>query len=297
MSFHPRNIKVLGQNSVMTRDPSAAPIMLSELQQFVPSITASEPHASRSERYGYVSTLDILMQLRDRFHIVKASQSRVRSDKTRQEYTKHMVRLRQKGVAPVDELGGIFPELVLINSHDGSSSYQLMAGLFRLVCLNGMVVRDSDLGDVRIPHKANAVNDVIDASYTVIESAATGINVAREWAKIELKRDEQMALAEEVHALRFEPGTAIAQAIQPTALLAPRRYEDTRADLWSVTNRIQENVIKGGLVGTARGEDNRGRMTTRWCRSRAVGGVDQDVKLNKALWSLSEKMAELKQAA
>ena len=106
-----------------------------------------------------------------------------------------------------------------------------------------------------------------------------------------------MALAEEVHALRFEPGTAIANAIQPTALLAPRRYEDTRADLWSVTNRIQENVIKGGLVGTARGEDNYGRMTTRRVSSRAVGGVDQDVKLNNALWSLSEKMAELKQVA
>lgn len=294
MSFHSRNIKSASANLVTTRDPIAAPIMLSDLQQFVPSITAAEPHASRSERYGYVSTLDILMQLRDRFSIVQASQSRVRSDASRREYTKHMVRLRQKGVAPVNELGGLFPELVLINSHDGSSSYQLMAGIFRLVCSNGMVVRDSNLGDVRIPHKANAVGEVIDASYRVIESAATGVDVAREWAKIELKRDEQVALAEEVHALRFEPGTAVARAIQPYALLAPRRYEDTRADLWSVTNRIQENVIKGGLVGVARDPDAR---RSRRVSSRAVMGVDQDVKLNKALWSLAEKMAELKQAA
>jgi hypothetical protein len=297
MTFQFRNIKTVRENLVATKDPVFAPVMLSDLEQFVPSIVAAEPHGSRSERYGYVSTLDILMQLRDRFSIVQASQSRVRNDASRRDYTKHMVRLRQKGVAPVNELGGLFPELVLINSHDGSSSYQLMAGLFRLVCSNGMVMRDTNLGDVRIQHKANAASEVIDASYTVIENAAAGIERARDWARIELHRDEQMALAEEMHALRFEPGTAIAKAINPVALLAPRRIEDTKQDLWSVANRVQENVIKGGLFGTARGEDKFGRTTYRSVRSRVVGGVDQDVKLNKALWSLAEKMAELKQAA
>jgi len=288
-------IKTTSQNLVRTVDPNVAPIMLSDLERFVPSIVADTPHASRSEKYGFVSTMQLLMGLRDRFQIVQASQSRVRSDQSRREYTKHMIRLRQRGVAPVTELGGLFPELVLINSHDGSSSYQLMAGLFRLVCSNGMVVCDSDMGSVRIPHKAGAIGDVIDASYTVVESAAGSIERARDWSRIELKRDEQVYLAESAHALRFEEGTAIGEAISPHALLAPRRMADTGSDLWSITNRLQENVIKGGLTGIARNPEDRRR--SRRVSARAVTGVDQDVRLNKQLWALAEKMAELKAAA
>lgn len=286
--------KTTTTNFVRTLDPNAAPIMLSDLERFVPSVVASEAHGSRSDKYGFVSTLDLLMGLRDRFQIVQASQSRVRSDASRREYTKHMIRLRQRNAAPVTELGGLFPELVLINSHDGSSSYQLMAGLFRLVCSNGMVICDTSMGAVRIPHKANAVGDVIDASYTVVDSAQGSVEQAREWSRIELKRDEQMFLAEAAHTLRFEPETSLAAAIQPAALLAPRRFADTGSDLWSVANRVQENVIKGGLHGIARNDEDHRR--SRRVRTRAVTGVDQDVKLNKAIWALAQKMAELKAA-
>lgn len=283
-------MKYLHKNAVSTSDFNSAPIMLSDLQAAVPSVVATEAHSSRSDKYGFISTMDILMALRDRFAITKAMQSRVRKDGTRQAYTKHMVRLRARDASGVQELGGVFPELVLINSHDGSGSYQLHAGLFRLVCSNGMVVCDEEFGRVKLRHNANAVGDVIDASYTVIDQANEAIERAGQWSRIETTRDERMALAESVHALRFEPGTPAAKAISPEALLAPRRFGDAKDDLWHVVNRIQENAIKGGISGRALRLDTR---RGRWSTARAVTGVDQDVKLNRAIWAFGEKLAAL----
>lgn len=59
-------------------------------------------------------------------------------------------------------------------------------------------------------------------------------------------------------------------------------------------NVIQENTVKGGLHGVSVNAETgqRRRQTTR-----AVTGIDQDVRLNKALWLLGERMAQLKHAA
>jgi len=91
---------------------------------------------------------------------------------------------------------------------------------------------------------------------------------------------------EEAHALRFDldegegVNAGIASAIKPVALLAPRRAADQNLDLWSITNVIQENVIKGDLHGQYRDGQNRQRRTS----TRPIKGVDQNVKLNQALW-------------
>ncbi|MGO4484326.1 DUF932 domain-containing protein [Rhizobium sp. 2TAF27] len=70
----------------------------------------------------------------------------------------------------------------------------------------------------------------------------------------------------------------------------PRRHDDRANDLWTVWNVVQENAIKGGLRGV--GRDDLGRP--RRVKSRAVNGIDLDIKLNKALWLLGERMAALK---
>ncbi|MEA9980016.1 DUF932 domain-containing protein, partial [Pseudomonas sp. RTS4] len=77
--------------------------------------------------------------------------------------------------------------------------------------------------------------------------------------------------------------------ITPSQLLLPRRREDRSDDLWTTFNRVQENVIKGGLDG----RNKKGRRT----KTRAVNGIDQDVKLNRALWKLAHAMRGYRTAA
>jgi hypothetical protein len=78
--------------------------------------------------------------------------------------------------------------------------------------------------------------------------------------------------------------------IAPRLINAPHRYADAGSDLWRTFNRVQENLVRGGITYTNANSDGiRSRRTTR-----PVQSIDGDVKLNRALFTLAAKMAELK---
>lgn len=115
------------------------PLTREELMQYVPSVFSENKHESRSDRYTWIPTITILENLqREGFEPFFACQTRVR-DQGRREHTKHMLRLRRTGQLT----GHQVPEIILLNSHDGSSSYQMLPGLFRGVCTNGLVCGQS----------------------------------------------------------------------------------------------------------------------------------------------------------
>ena len=97
-----------------------------------------------------------------------------------------------------------------------------------------------------------------------------------------LGQDEQQAFAKAALQLRWGDDAPI----NTNRLLAAHRHEDVKGDLWTTFNRVQENMLKGGVPGRS----STGRRTT----TRAVGGVNENVKLNKALWTLADSMAALK---
>lgn len=107
---------------------SNTPLDNDQIRQVAPSIFAADKHDSRSERYTYIPTIEILTKLRDEgFQPFMVCQTRVR-DSGKREHAKHMLRLRHATqVTQADS-----PEIILLNSHDGSSSYQMLGGYFRL---------------------------------------------------------------------------------------------------------------------------------------------------------------------
>ena len=115
------------------------PLSEDQMRAAAPSIFAEGKHASRSERYTYIPTIDVLRGLRkEGFEpfMVAQGQSRVEG---KAEFTKHMIRMRHAGQVQTRPEAN---EIILINSHDGASCYQLVCGTFRFVCHNGMVVGD-----------------------------------------------------------------------------------------------------------------------------------------------------------
>jgi hypothetical protein len=49
---------------------------------------------------------------------------------------------------------------------------------------------------------------------------------------------------------------------------------------------VQENAIRGGQRDYSRRRTNGTRMP----KSRAIKGIDEDLKLNKALWQMAETL-------
>jgi hypothetical protein len=260
-----------------------------EIQRYAPSVFAQAPSSKQSERYAFIPTINVVEAMRAaNWSVVKASESRTR-DELRKGYTKHMLRFRAND-SRLTAVGDSLLEVVLINSHDGSSQYSLQAGVFRLVCSNGMVVADSLLDAIKIRHTGNVIDMVIDGSSRILENAPIVNETIQAWKQIDLKPTEQLILANAARTLRFDESSPITAA----QLLNPRRHADNGSDLWSAFNRIQEHVIKGGDRARDYAADNgRGRNV----RSREVKSISGNVNLNKAVWTLAAQMAKLKAAA
>jgi len=279
--------------STLSHSRSAQALLsLDDVRRVAPSAFATEKHGSRSEAYTYIPTSQVIEgMITQGFHPFAASQSRAR-DAQRREFTKHMIRFRHG--AALEKAGYSQPEVVVVNSHDGTSAYKLFAGIFRSACLNGLIVADSMVGSLSVPHKGNIVDKVIEGSFEVLRGSDAALAKSREWSGLMLTSGEQAAFAEAAHTLRFAgPEGHVETPIRPDQLLSARRYGDDGPDLWRTFNRVQENVIRGGLHGVQRGPSGRRRNVT----TREIKGIDQDVRLNRALWTLAERMAELKTGA
>lgn len=260
---------------------SREPLSDDQLRRVAPSIFADAAHASRSARYTYIPTSTVLGGLRkEGFEPFMVTQARVRDDGKR-EYTKHMVRMRHASQIEDTEAA----EVVLINSHDGSSSYQLLCGLFRFVCSNGLVCGDT-LGEIRVQHKGKIVDEVIEGAYEILGGFGRVRESRDAMRSVTLAEGEAQAFARAALSLKYEPDVTKPAPITEAQLLRPRRAADTSPDLWSRLNTVQENIIAGGLP--ARAVNGRRQST------RAVQGIDQNVKLNRALWTLAEEMRRLK---
>ena len=272
------------------------PLTIDQIAKYAPSAMATQAHESRSDRYTYIPTVAIIEgMIKNGFQPFSASQSRSRIE-GKTEFTKHMIRFRHPDTDSTElmKVGDVVPEVILINSHDGTSAYKLIAGMYRLVCSNGLMVSDAEIAAVTVMHKGNILNNVIEGSYKLLEDSHA-LGTVQEWGQLQLTDGERNAFAEAAHTLRFADAEGkVTTPITAAQLLAPRRQYDAGNDLWKTFNRVQENVIKGGLSAIQRDENGR---RVRRVSTRQVKGIDQDVKLNRALWQLAERMAELKAVA
>ncbi|MGU5721704.1 DUF932 domain-containing protein [Aeromonas hydrophila] len=256
------------------------PLSDDQIHRVAPSIFADTPHESRSDRYSYIPTAAVLAELRkEGFQPFMVAQTRTRHA-DRRDFTKHMIRLRHASQINGAEAN----EIVLLNSHDGTSSYQMLAGMFRFVCSNGLVCGDT-VADVRIPHKGDVAGSVIEGAYEVL-SGFERVKENREAMRaVTLDEGEAEVFARAALALKYDDPDKPAP-VSESQILMPRRFDDRRPDLWSVFNRAQENLTKGGLSGRS--------ANGRRQRTRPVQGIDSDVRLNRALWLLADGLRQLK---
>lgn len=256
------------------------------LRHLSPSVFAETPHHSRGTRYGFIPTVQVIDALRaEGWQPYSAREQTVRLD-DRRGFTRHIVRLRQPGLV-MDKVGDTLPELVLLNSHDGTSAYQMHVGLFRLACLNGLVVSDTTFAKISVRHSGNVVDRVLEGAATVVRDVPQIAAHVGEMRALQLSRAEQEAFAGAALLTKYESPEA--SPIDAAQLLDTRRTADQAQDLWTTFNRVQENLLRGGL----RGQTATGKRT----RTRSVKSITEDTRINKALWQLTEEMRKIKAAA
>jgi hypothetical protein len=264
------------------------PVLSKEcLYKVAPSIFTHGGSQRTSEKYQPISTKILIDKLMNEgFFPTWATQSSTRN-KENLAFAKHMIRFQRFDATANAQ--GLYPELVLVNSHDGLSSYRLMAGLYRVVCGNGLIAGHT-YNETRVKHQGDIIGNVIEGTYEVIETARQMLEISEEMSSITLNQEEQSIFAEAAHSLRFDDASTQLQ-VNPDNLLQTRRTsERDEHDLFTVFNVVQENLMKGGVYGRRTNGNGRSRLA----KTRPVKAIDQNVKLNKALWTLAEKMMKLK---
>lgn len=260
------------QASLRTVDRHA--LSTDELKHCVPAAFAEAPDSTRTTaHYTFISTAEVVQALQDAgFVAAHARQTGVRRSASA-AHARHLIRFThtREAVTLVDAI----PQLVLINSHDGSSAYTLHAGLYRPICTNGLITPLGDFGLIHVAHRGNVVAEVVAGALNIARGfAGVAATVAQMHTKL-LVEQQRWELAAFALALRY-PRAEQHKPLTPDQLLLPRRTADFGNTLWQTFNVIQENTLQGGIVGKSAS----GRST----RSRSIRAIREDVRINSQLW-------------
>lgn len=251
-------------------------LSLAEVKKAIPSIAATHAHSRMSDRYCFLSTEQIVAPLlKDGFRIVEAGQRATRCRDPK--YTRHTLRLRAPGAKPI--VGDTFPELMFVNSHDGQSRWTSRGGLYRLACLNGLVTSIASTAFITT-HRGD-LKEIMASIMQVVEKTPLITKAVERMTKKKLTVAQQNSFA--TKALRLTHDTKL--PFDPKLLLQVRRTQDEGNDVWSVYNRVQENLITGGVHFTTRSEHRRAAVT------RGITHIGRNVEVNTGLWTLAEAAA------
>jgi hypothetical protein len=247
-----------------------------------PSIFASGPMLGVSPRYTFVPTARIITGLKDLNWVpVQVEEQRIRTE-ARRGFQKHQLRFRRaEQMETLDEWN---VELVLLNSHDAGCAYQLHAGIYRRVCSNGLVLSEGSFETIRFRHAGLEPDEVIGASLRVLDYMPKVGELVGQLHARTLETRESLLFARSALALRY-PQVQEAP-VDAETLLKAHRPEDEGTDLWRTLNRVQLNLIQGGVSDWHK--DRRGKLRSM----RRLSGIDSKISVNKGLWSLAERVVK-----
>ena len=253
-------------------------LSLEAVRSRAPAVFATAAADRLSAKYAFIPTAQVLSGLMSAgFLPVEARQASSR--RANPLHARHVIRLRRR-YETVSLKDRSIPEVVLLNSHSGESSYLMRMGIYRAVCTNGLIVSRAAFPGYCVSHRGNVLDEVIAGALKVAERFESLAVQVERMEQRRLLKDEQLAFAERALALRFpDPAQS---GMEPLQLLACRRPEDVGDDLWRVYNRCQEHLFRGGL--------SRRSATGRLTRTRGISSIRRDVQLNGQLWDLAAQV-------
>lgn len=228
----------------------------------LPSIVSPEVSPKVSGKYGFVNTAEVVAKLETMGFVVRTATQQGRGSSAR-----HVVKMVESGSSP--QFDGTRPELIIMNAHNGTSSLRFLMGLYRMVCSNGLIVSDGVDERIVLRHSQGLPQN-LESIIELVKNKATGV-----FEHVKSMNEAQV----NSDALFAYTGAVLSQVkIEPSATniqlaLSPRRTEDQSNDAWHVLNRVQENLIKGGL-----------KFEGRRRATKEIKGILGDFMVNKAVW-------------
>jgi hypothetical protein len=268
----------------MTNSLKMMPLSIEEVKQNAPQAFAATPKPGVSAKYSFLPTSRIIEDM-DRlgWKVNQAKSNRSRTANAK-EFGNHVVKFFHPDVFMKDQDGNIeaYVNIVVMNNHMGTGSFKFEMGIFRLVCENGLIIKDKDFGGFNMRHSGysfDQLQETLNQAMTQLPEVVGKINT---YNQIIMSKESQREFAQQAFALRSYQDRQLTET-ELEEFLAPRRKQDEGDSLWVVLNRVQESVLKGGYSITNKKNKLR--------RAKSIKNIQQDIKLNQMVWELAETFA------
>lgn len=254
-------------------------LTLEEVQSKVPSALAETHDGRRSNRYNFVSSRQIIESMAaNNWGLISVAGPKTRTP-ARTQFGLHKMEFQARDSSPITDprRGAIYPRMIVMNSHNGTSNFSVHAGLLCMVCSNGLVVSAGSIGEFRVRHN-NQFN--IEDAFAAIQQFRENLNpivgTIEKWDGVQLSNERAIEFATRAARIRWDN----AQDILPdyASLLQPRRQQDHGGSLWARYNVVQENLIRGGYS-----RNNR--------KVREMNQIQEMMRVNRELWDLGIEFA------
>lgn len=241
------------------------------------SIFADKGASRTSEKYLHIPTFKIIedMELLG-WNVVDVKEVKARKNAG---FQKHLVVFRNNEIV-IDGADGdtVFPQILLTNSSDGKNAFTFRAGLFRLVCENGLVISTQDFADLKIRHMGYNFDELQKTITGIVEKLPLTVDSMNLFKQTQLEEEQILQFAKDALTVRFGDEEMERITIDFSAFIQPTRKEDEGNDLWSVFNRIQERVMDG---------DFQYGYAAKVRKARKIKNFNQDIALNSRLYELA----------
>jgi hypothetical protein len=250
-----------------------------QVKQVAPSVFTKHGSSNVSEKYSHIPTERVMDDMAALgWNVVDAKEIKARQN---QGFQKHMLIFANPEIVINGADGDtVFPRILLTNSHDGKNAFSFQAGLFRLVCSNGLVIADEQFGKMKIRHMGYDFEALQSLITEMVEKLPLTVESMNRFKNKQLSEDQKQKFALEALGLRFDTDN---KTFNVDEFLTPTRKEDEGNDLWSVFNLVQEKLVNG-MVDYRAGSKNR--------KARRIKNFQQDVKLNSELYELALAYAQ-----
>jgi hypothetical protein len=253
----------------------------SQIREQASSIFTTKGAPGTSEKYSHIPTNQIIQDMEKLgWGVVDAKQVRARKG---EGYQKHLVVFRNNNLVIEGTDGdSAYPQVLLTNSHDGKNAFTFTAGLFRMVCENGLVICSKEFENLKIRHYGYNFEELTNVINSMVEKLPLTVESMNRFKGKQLVKEQIEEFAKKAAAIRFGTEQLNNITIDYNKLLEPTRPEDQGNDLWSVFNVVQEKLVHGMFEYTS---GNKLR------KARKIKNFKQDLDLNAKLYELAVEYA------
>ena len=254
-----------------------------EIREKAPYIFADKPtNNGVSDRYVFASTETIIDDMAKLgWGVTDCKQQRANKRSTVKSF--HMVSFQNPNVFVEDENGNVegYLRIIVTNSHDGFHSFKFMAGLFRVVCSNGLIIATQEFANIAIRHINYEFEELRKVVAQAIEAARKNVEVINDMRETQLTDEQKAEFATKAIAIRkgIKEDEKMPEMSETdlAELLEPVRKQDEGNDIWTVFNVLQEKVIKGDFMF---GKTKTGKRR----KARPITGAAKDIEVNQKLF-------------